>query len=87
MNTISINDMALSKDLDRKAMGALSGGGSALLYTGTSYSSLNTTFSHSSSQLVGYGWYNGNWAAMYSYKKHYKQTRMKTKSYQKIVWG
>jgi len=87
MTTMTINDLTLSNDLDRQAMSALTGGGSATFYTGTSYSGFNTSFSHSTKQLQAFGWYKGKWAAWYSYKKHYKQTRTKTKHYQRIVWN
>ena len=63
MNTMTINDLTLSNDLDRQVMSALTGGGSATIYTGTSYSGFNTSFSHSTKQLQAFGWYQGKWAA------------------------
>ena len=88
MNAITLNDLELGKDLDRQAMLALTGGGSATAYTGTSYGSMSTSYSHTTNkQLQGYGWFQGKWAAWYTYKKVYKQTRNKYKHYQKIVWN
>ena len=88
MTTLAITDLDLNKDLDQQAMSTLTGGGSATLYTGTSYSAMSTSYSHTTSkQLQAYGWYQGKWAAWYSYKKVYKQTRNKYKSYQRIEWS
>ena len=88
MNAITVNDLQLGKDLDRLAMVALTGGGSATSYSHTSYSSWSTSYSHTTSKrLQAYGWYQGKWAAWYTYKKVYNQNRTKTKHYQKIQWS
>ena len=87
MNALAINDLSLSNDLDREAMGALTGGGSALFYNGTSYGPTQTSYLGSSQRLRGYGWFRGKWARWYDYRKYYKQTRKVVKRYTRIVWS
>jgi hypothetical protein len=84
---LAINDLSLSNDLDRNAMSALTGGGSVTSYQGTSYSGFSTSYLGSSQRLTGFGFYNGKWAKFYHVHRKYRQTRTKTKHYNKIVWN